>query len=140
MDTLMHYGIPGQKWYKRRFQNPDGTLTPEGKIRYSKTPNGSSITVKSKQQTSSRPASVSQMSNQELRERIERIELERRYAALTPQKVSRGKAILSHIGSKVILPVADDVAKMALKSYLKSAISDKTGLKLQDEKKDKKKD
>ena len=31
---LFHFGIKGQKWGLRRFQNPDGTLTPEGKSRY----------------------------------------------------------------------------------------------------------
>lgn len=31
---LYHHGIKGQKWGKRRFQNPDGTLTKEGKTRY----------------------------------------------------------------------------------------------------------
>lgn len=30
---LSHYGIKGQKWGLRRFQNPDGTLTAEGKKR-----------------------------------------------------------------------------------------------------------
>lgn len=33
-DYLMHYGIRGQKWGIRRYQNPDGTLTEEGKIHY----------------------------------------------------------------------------------------------------------
>ena len=33
---LMHFGIKGQKWGIRRFQNPDGTLTEEGWIRYRK--------------------------------------------------------------------------------------------------------
>lgn len=32
--TLMHYGISGQKWGIRRFENLDGTLTEEGKRRY----------------------------------------------------------------------------------------------------------
>lgn len=32
---LQHHGIKGQKWGVRRFQNPDGTLTTEGKLRYS---------------------------------------------------------------------------------------------------------
>lgn len=35
MNELYHHGIQGQKWGIRRFQNEDGTLTPEGKLRYS---------------------------------------------------------------------------------------------------------
>lgn len=31
---LIHHGIKGQKWGIRRYQNPDGTLTSEGKKRY----------------------------------------------------------------------------------------------------------
>ena len=30
---LCHYGIKGQKWGVRRYQNPDGTLTAKGKAR-----------------------------------------------------------------------------------------------------------
>lgn len=33
---LYHHGISGQKWGRRRYQNFDGTLTPEGKLRYRK--------------------------------------------------------------------------------------------------------
>lgn len=35
--ALKHHGILGQKWGVRRYQNSDGSLTPEGKARYSKT-------------------------------------------------------------------------------------------------------
>lgn len=39
---LYHHGIQGQKWGIRRYQNPDGSLTPEGRIRYgSSNPNES---------------------------------------------------------------------------------------------------
>ena len=33
-NELYHHGIKGQKWGVRRFQNKDGTLTPDGKKRY----------------------------------------------------------------------------------------------------------
>lgn len=33
-DYLCHHGILNQKWGVRRFQNYDGSLTPEGKVRY----------------------------------------------------------------------------------------------------------
>lgn len=35
-DYLMHHGIKGQKWGIRKYQNSDGTLTPEGKERYNR--------------------------------------------------------------------------------------------------------
>lgn len=33
-NELVHYGIKGQKWGVRRYQNKDGSLTPEGEKRY----------------------------------------------------------------------------------------------------------
>lgn len=37
---LQHHGIKGMKWGVRRYQNEDGTLTPEGKKRYEDDGNG----------------------------------------------------------------------------------------------------
>ena len=34
MSNLQHHGIKGQKWGVRRFQNTDGSLTAEGRKRY----------------------------------------------------------------------------------------------------------
>lgn len=34
-DDILHYGIKGMHWGIRRYQNPDGSLTEEGKKRYS---------------------------------------------------------------------------------------------------------
>lgn len=34
--TIAHYGIKDMKWGVRRFQNPDGSLTPEGRAHYLK--------------------------------------------------------------------------------------------------------
>ena len=41
-DYLAHHGILGMKWGIRRYQNADGSLTAEGKLRYN--PDGSKKT------------------------------------------------------------------------------------------------
>lgn len=60
---LSHHGIKGQRWGIRRFQNKDGSLTPAGKKRRA---NDYSSEAKS-------------MTNEELRSKINRMNLEKRY-------------------------------------------------------------
>lgn len=48
-NALEHHGILGQKWGVRRYQNEDGSLTPEGRKRY-----GSSLTKKRERLTDTR--------------------------------------------------------------------------------------
>lgn len=48
METiLMHYGILGQKWGIRRYQNEDGSLTKAGKERYDKPSSKPKLTIAS---------------------------------------------------------------------------------------------
>ena len=42
-DELYHHGVKGQKWGKRRFQNYDMALTPEGRRRYESGEIGASV-------------------------------------------------------------------------------------------------
>lgn len=44
---LEHYGIKGQRWGTRRFQNEDGTLTAEGRERYGASESGKATARKS---------------------------------------------------------------------------------------------
>ena len=39
-EYLEHYGIGGMKWGLRRYQNPDGSLTEEGRERYGRNTKG----------------------------------------------------------------------------------------------------
>lgn len=47
-NELYHYGIKGQKWGIRRYQNPDGSLTDEGYSRYGVDPNSGEMSSEGK--------------------------------------------------------------------------------------------
>ena len=64
-DELYHYGIKGQKWGVRRYQNKDGSLTAAGKKRRSSYDE------------------VRNMSTDELRQKVRRLNNEQRYIDLT---------------------------------------------------------
>lgn len=104
---LKHWGIKGMKWGVRRYQNKDGSLTPAGKKRYSDGSTSSSSTSKSSQ-TSQQPKkkTVSEMSDQELRDAVNRLRLEQDYAKLNPEKVSRGKKFVDNLLDETFSGVA----------------------------------
>lgn len=79
---IYHHGIKGMKWGIRRYQNKDGSLTPDGKKRYS-----------SDYVEAHSGKSYKEMSNEELRRVNNRLNMEQQYKQLTKQKSNAQKAI-----------------------------------------------
>lgn len=116
-DNLQHHGIKGQKWGVRRFQNKDGSLTSAGRKRQKQNNDGPVHEDHSKSHDNK---SVKSMSDKELRDRINRLNMERQYAQLTATEKSMGRKIVT----EVLLNVGKELAKEYLKNYAKKGIEE----------------
>lgn len=121
-EVLIHHGIKDQQWGRRRWQNPDGSLTPAGKIRYGKGESGrtfsgndakeilkASSNISNESSKIARKASekgrrktreeidLSDMSNKDLHIAINRMSLEKQYKDLATADVRTGWDVASDI-------------------------------------------
>lgn len=127
-DLLYHFGIKGMKWGIRRFQNKNGSLTAAGKKRYQKGEQTSDEKT-SPSSSSSRSKSISELSDAELRTRINRLNLEKQYRQLLSEGVSNdtkqvkeGKSFANEIKDRavknVFLPAAEEIGRQIVRSKL----------------------
>lgn len=96
---LTHHGVKGQKWGVRRYQNPDGSLTAAGKKKYLN--DDGALNAKGRKQlgsdghkshehyTRARSKKIADMSDSELRETINRLQMESQYKSLTAKPKSK---------------------------------------------------
>ena len=115
------------KWGVRRYQNKDGTLTNAGKKRYSTDGDAGSPTPNSatgkKTDTSSK--SVSEMSDEELRARLNRINMEDQYNAAmakrNPQKDQRVNKLVNDLAEQAVR----NFAQKGIEKLVKKVFDDK---------------
>lgn len=109
---LEHHGIKGQKWGVRRFQNEDGTRTAAGKKREQSRSEDPAHDDYNKAHSGK---NVKDMSDAELRSRLNRLQMEKQYSQLTDSDTSKGKKFVSD-AMKVATTVAT-VSTTALTIY-----------------------
>lgn len=133
---LYHWGIKGMKWGIRRFQNKDGSLTPAGRKRYGDGSDGTSGQSK----TASKPKNVKDMSDEELRTKVNRLtleknalDLERQVSSLSPQKVAKGQGFVQKIGKEVVGPALLSAGRTQLTNFLNDRLGKALGLNSKDD-------
>ena len=113
-NSLTHWGIKGMRWGVRRYQNEDGSYTEEGKRRKSKGKNYSDDYWNAHDKKDPK-----YMSDKELQQRINRLNNEKQYKALTKTNGEKtvdeiakyGKKIFSAAVGAVIMNMAVDYGK-----------------------------
>lgn len=139
-DELQHHGVPGMKWGVRRYQNKDGSLTPAGRRREAKLDRQMAKQAQKYNKLKSKKLSdthnksyrkkVKAMSDEELRSKANRLELENRYhnavknnkANFNPITVSKGKEFVNTVAKGIILAGSIEVGKEFYKKSLTKAI------------------
>lgn len=111
-DVLIHYGILGMKWGVRRYQNKDGSLTSAGKKRYSDNDDIKDAPQKNTEEPKKK--SVKDMSDEELRREVNRMQLEQNYLRMTGQNIEKGKS-------------AAEIALGKMKESFVSTVAQKSG-------------
>ena len=128
-NELYHFGVKGMKWGVRRYQNKDGSLTKSGRKKMAKLDKEYSKLTGQKRNTESsntrslltKKKKLSEMTDDEIREQINRITLEKQYTNLLKnpdsiKKQSKGHDFIKKIGSEVVMPAAMELGRQGLRS------------------------
>lgn len=125
-NELYHHGVKGMKWGVRKspVRSSSGTTRKRKSntlslFKKKKTTRNASVAKSSPAQTKS----VKDMSDDELRRKIERVRLEQQYQQLNPKTVSRGRRIAKRVMNNIIVPAAEDIGKQVVKSIMANGVN-----------------
>ena len=93
-NELMHYGVPGMKWGVRRTRNKSNTMSGYRKRRKAVK---STTPLHDDYKRAHDNKSVKTMSDKELRDRLNRLDMEQRYSKLSPSNTSKGKSYINKV-------------------------------------------
>ena len=93
-EVIYHHGVKGMKWGIRRYQNPDGGLTPAGRRKYAKS-----------------RRDVSKLSDEELAKATARAEAEKKYKQTLKdnQSFELGKRFVEKFSESLVDKLAEKV-------------------------------
>ena len=123
-NELYHHGVKGMKWGVRKtpVRSSSGATRKSNTLSLFK----KKKTTRKVSSANSSPAqtkSIKDMSDDELRKKIERVQLEQDYLQLDPKAVSRGKRITKRVMDDMIVPAAVDIGKQAVKSIMANGVN-----------------
>ena len=133
-DELEHSGRKGMKWYQHIFTKKDGSLNYLGKRKAKKMKDDyTRLTGKQLRRNPTKskgPKPVNEMTDAQIRKRIERIGLENELNSLQPAKVSKGKAIVQKL-SRNLTDMAIERGTQILGDYVEKNVRSKLGIDAQ---------
>lgn len=101
-DFLAHHGIKGQRWGIRRERGPGGTVSSNPSAK-----------------------SIRRLSDADLRDAVNRMQLERQFQQLSAERVQKGdsftKALLKDIGKRQVKRVANTAVDIAVERAIHQA-------------------